>query len=190
MSNRNSKLSVQNWTTDSITPSSSLSFSCWQHFVLHPSVCLAGPTLKISFLDALSPSWFCSQVFLITLLPFSLESVWHPGDTLMSTQAWSLWHKGSEKQSSSSPVQDTQHQHPTVPCSDASRNACPILLHASCTPSHYWLCTRCSLISTDPEGISLISSSPRVVSWTLHWIPFLLDTLWSLILFYHLCTIK
>lgn len=132
MSNRNSKLSVQNWTTDSITPSSSLSFSCWQHFVLHPSVCLAGPTLKISFLDALSPSWFCSQVFLITLLPFSLESVWHPGDTLMSTQAWSLWHKGSEKQSSSSPVQDTQHQHPTVPCSDASRNACPILLHASC----------------------------------------------------------
>lgn len=134
MSNRNSKLSVQNWTTDSITPSSSLSFSCWQHFVLHPSVCLAGPTLKISFLDALSPSWFCSQVFLITFLPFSLESVWHPGDTLMSTQAWSLWHKGSEKQSSSSPVQDTQHQHPTVPCSDASRNACPILLHASCPP--------------------------------------------------------
>lgn len=189
MSNRNSKLSIQNWTPDPITPSSSLFFSCWQHFVLHPSACLTGPTLKISFPDALSPSWFCSQVFLITLLPFSLESVWHPGDTLMSIQAWFLWHKGSEEQSSSSPVQDTQHQHLTVPCSDASRNACPILLHASCSPL-YGLSTRCSLISTDLEDISMASSSPRVVSWTPHWIPFLLDTLWSLILFYHLCIRK
>lgn len=89
MSNRYFKLSVQNQTPESITPSSPLSFSCWWHFALHSSACLAGP----------APFWLCSQAFLIMLLLYSLEPNWHPGNTLMSIQAWVLWHKAPEKQS-------------------------------------------------------------------------------------------
>lgn len=173
MSSRNSKLSVQNWTPDPLLTafcSPSIRVFCWSH----------------------SKNFFpgCSVTFLITLLPYSLESIWHPGDTLMSIQAWSLWHKGPEEQSSSLPVQDTQHQHPTVPCSDASRNARPILRHASC-PAPTMGFALDALISTDLEAIPWLAPiQARVVSCTVHWIPFLLGTLWPFILFQHLYTIQ